>query len=552
MYICPLSFPDFSVSGLTFAPNVTNKKDNVTPIIACVLFFSYLCKRNLKPNTIMDKKLFTVILFALLGISASVKAATDYCLCATTTQAHENIADDQVTYTPSVALKKGKKYICFVTVKATEACKLSINPAWSASPNKNEAGESTDVQELKSISVTKEWKTVRRTFTAEYNLDEINFLFGGLNGNFYIDDIQITEDSVGVNIVQNGNFSDKSTMGWSTKTEANGTTISLVETGSTGTTSGEPWVPETWEYVQQGDPNFQIYLAFGQSNMEGNAKPEEEDMTCPERFQMLAAVDFSSPKRSKGNWYTAIPPLCRQGTGLTPCDYFGRYLVENLPDSVKIGVCNVAVGGAKIELFMEEYKDDYIAGEADWFKNYCKQYDNDPLGRLIEMGKIAQKVGTIKGILLHQGESNNGASDWCEKVSKVYNRICYNLGLNPAETPLLAGETLYADQGGGCSWHNQAALPHLKEWVPNSYVISAEGIPGNGVDAWHFSAAGYRELGKRYGEQMLEILNDQAAGITLTPALTREAEGIYNLSGQKIKEMPKHGIVIVNGKKIIK
>lgn len=31
------------------------------------------------------------------------------------------------------------------------------------------------------------------------------------------------------------------------------------------------------------DPNFHIYLCFGQSNMEGNAAIEEEDRTdCPE------------------------------------------------------------------------------------------------------------------------------------------------------------------------------------------------------------------------------------------------------------------------------
>lgn len=499
-------------------------------------------------------KRFIAIVLALLGLSLGVKADNVLCLCASTTEAHGNIEADQISYSPEVSLKKGTKYKLTMQVKSTENCTLSIRFVWNASPNKNEAGESTDVQCIKDVSVNQEWKHIRLTFTAESDFDGLDFLFGGLNGSIFFDDIKLVETAVGVNMVQNGDFADNSIEGWSTKTAANGTTFSLVP-GGYGTTEvpGEPYIPDTWEYVQQGDPNFHIYLAFGQSNMEGNAQPEAIDKRdVPERFKMLAAVNFSSPSRTKGKWYTAVPPLCRQGTGLTPCDYFGRYLVENLPEEVQVGVCNVAVGGARIELFMQEYKDDYIAGEADWFKNYCAQYDNDPLGRLIEMGKLAQQVGTIKGILLHQGESNNGASDWCEKVSKVYKRICYYLGLNPAETPLLAGETLYADQGGGCSWHNQAALPHLKEWVPNSYVISAEGIPGNGVDAWHFSAAGYRELGKRYGQQMLEILNEQAAGVEEVVMENSNHEGIYNLSGQKLTNRPQHGIFIENGKKIIK
>ena len=305
-------------------------------------------------------------------------------------------------------------------------------------------------------------------------------------------------------------------------------------------------IPDSWEYVQQGDPNFHIYLCFGQSNMEGNAAIESQDLSgISTRFQMMAAVNFGT-NRTKGNWYKAIPPLCRQNTGLTPADYFGRTLVEKLPENIKVGVINVAVGGAKIELYMDEFKDAYIAGDADWFKNICKEYDNDPLGRLIEMGKLAQKKGTIKGILLHQGESNNGESDWCEKVGKVYTRICYALGLNPAETPLLAGETLYADQGGACSWHNTAALPHLKEYVTNSYVISAKDLPGNGKDSFHFSAAGYRTLGKRYAEQMYKLLPESTGIATIqTSSSLTNSSAIYNLQGQRVTKMVKGQIYII-------
>ena len=311
-------------------------------------------------------------------------------------------------------------------------------------------------------------------------------------------------------------------------------------------------IPDSWEYVQQGDPNFHIYLCFGQSNMEGNAAIESQDLSgISTRFQMMAAVNFGT-NRTKGNWYKAIPPLCRQNTGLTPADYFGRTLVEKLPENIKVGVINVAVGGAKIELYMDEFKDAYIAGDADWFKNICKEYDNDPLGRLIEMGKLAQKKGTIKGILLHQGESNNGESDWCEKVGKGYTRFCYALGLNPAETPLLAGETLYADQGGACSWHNTAALPHLKEYVTNSYVISAKDLPGNGKDSFHFSAAGYRTLGKRYAEQMYKLLPESTGIATIqTSSSLTNSSAIYNLQGQRVTKMLKGQIYIIKGKKVI-
>ena len=42
------------------------------------------------------------------------------------------------------------------------------------------------------------------------------------------------------------------------------------------------------------DKNFHIYLAFGQSNMEGNARVESQDsIGISERFLMMSAVDLS-------------------------------------------------------------------------------------------------------------------------------------------------------------------------------------------------------------------------------------------------------------------
>ena len=53
----------------------------------------------------------------------------------------------------------------------------------------------------------------------------------------------------------------------------------------------------------------------------------------------------------------------------------------------------------------------------------AREYDNDPYGRLVEMAKKAQQQGVIRGILLHQGESNTGQQDWPLKVKKVYERL---------------------------------------------------------------------------------------------------------------------------------
>ena len=131
------------------------------------------------------------------------------------------------------------------------------------------------------------------------------------------------------------------------------------------------------------DPDFYIYLCFGQSNMEGNATPEAQDKEYVDpRFQTLACVDFKNPKRTMGEWYTAYPPIVREGTGLGMADYFGRTMVKNLPENVKVGVVDVAIGGTKLEGFMQDEVGDYIASmnpkTDDWLIGYFAAYGNDP------------------------------------------------------------------------------------------------------------------------------------------------------------------------------
>ena len=257
-------------------------------------------------------------------------------------------------------------------------------------------------------------------------------------------------------------------------------------------------------FAQKPNPKFYIYLCLGQSNMEGHAKFEPQDTIVDSRFQVLEAVDCENLKRKKGQWYTAVPPLSRCTTGLTPADYFGIEMIANLPKDVKVGVINVAVGGCKIELFDKDNYESYVSTAPNWLKNTVSQYDGNPYARLVEMAKIAQKDGIIKGILLHQGESNTNDTLWTKKVKVVYDNILKDLNLKAESTPLLAGEVVNADQGGVCASMN-TIIATLPQTIPNSYVISSVGIPDT-FDNLHFSAEGYRMLGKRYAAKMLEIM----------------------------------------------
>ena len=137
-------------------------------------------------------------------------------------------------------------------------------------------------------------------------------------------------------------------------------------------------------------------------------------------------------------------------------------------------------------------------------KNICKQYDGNPYKRLVHMAKIAQKDGVIKGILLHQGESNPNDKEWCNKVEGIYDNLIKDLDLKADEVPLLAGELKSAEEHGVCAGFNNAVLANLPKVLPNSYIISSKGCKGL-PDQFHFSTAGMRELGKRYAMQMLKL-----------------------------------------------
>ena len=261
----------------------------------------------------------------------------------------------------------------------------------------------------------------------------------------------------------------------------------------------------TIEQPQGFDPNFYIFLCFGQSNMEGNAKIEAQDRQgIDTRFRMMAAVDFKDTGRKKGEWYAAVPPLCRSWTGLTPADYFGRTLVQELPSEIKVGVINVAVGGASIDLFDEDKCEAYIAAAPDWLKGFCREYDNNPFRRLVELGRKAQQVGVIKGVLLHQGCTDNGQRDWPVRVDTVYTRLLRELGLKKADVPLLVGE-LMTKEDGGCCYHHNAIIDTIQTVIPTAHPVSSRGCPG-APDKLHFTAEGYRILGRRYAEVLLPLL----------------------------------------------
>jgi len=182
-------------------------------------------------------------------------------------------------------------------------------------------------------------------------------------------------------------------------------------------------------------------------------------------------------------------------------------MVSNLPPNIRVGIVKCSVSGTKIELWDKDGFRNYLtnlpASDA-WKIPAANVYSNNPYQYLVDLAKIAKQDGVIKGILIHQGESNFQDPEWPNKVKKIYGDLMTDLDLKPADVKLLAGEVVNADHQGEKAAFNEI-LKKLPETLPNSYTVSSAGLPCN-PDHLHFTPEGQREFGKRYAETLLTAM----------------------------------------------
>ena len=260
--------------------------------------------------------------------------------------------------------------------------------------------------------------------------------------------------------------------------------------------------------LQAQDENFWIFLCFGQSNMAGQAPIEAQDLQVSDRYLSMATTDGAD--RKLGQWRKAVPPLCRADAHLGPADWFGRTLLDVVPDGVRIGIVSVAVEGCPITFFDKDKNAALIAKEErDWMNGILNQYGRNPYERLLSMAKTAAKDGVIKGILLHQGETDAYNDQWRKTLRKIYRDLQQELRFDSTAVPLLVGEVVRGEYGGICG-HANPTINDIQNHYPNTYVVSSEGcLPSD--DNLHFSSEGYRMLGRHYALRYLEATNPQLA-----------------------------------------
>ncbi len=233
------------------------------------------------------------------------------------------------------------------------------------------------------------------------------------------------------------------------------------------------------------EKKFHCFLLLGQSNMAGYAKTQAADKVEDPRVLVLGYDNNAALGRVTDQWDVACPPLHPAWLdAIGPGDWFGKTMIQKVPEGDTIGLIPCAISGEKIETFMKSGGTKY-----NWIVNRAKL--------------AQQKGGVIDGIIFHQGESNSGDSTWPGKVKTLVDDLRKDLNLG--NVPFIAGELLYS---GGCAGHN-TLVNKLPSLITNCSVVSADGLVVDSSDTQyrlHFSHDSSVTLGKRYAEKMTQML----------------------------------------------
>lgn len=253
--------------------------------------------------------------------------------------------------------------------------------------------------------------------------------------------------------------------------------------------------------VQAQDANFWVYLAIGQENMVGKALITQRDSVVSDNFFYLSTLNDIDGRRI-GQWRKALPPIVRANAGIGLLDSFGKTLMENTKGK-RIGIVSVAIDGCPITAFDKtEYKAYVESVKDENVKTQIQQYGNNPYQRLVDMGKVAQKQGVIKGILLQQGETDANSVQWLGKVRKIYYDLVTDLKLDSTKVPLIVGEVGRTEYEGKYAKANET-INKIHSKLQYAFVVPAANCPLS-ADKHHFSYEGYATLGRKFAIKTLQ------------------------------------------------
>jgi hypothetical protein len=228
-------------------------------------------------------------------------------------------------------------------------------------------------------------------------------------------------------------------------------------------------------------PEMDIFLAFGQSNMAGRAPIEPSIAGTLENVKLLAVGD---------NWVDAANPMNRYSTIITstsnervgPSYSFAKAMARHT--GRVIGMVVNARGGTAIQ--------EFIPGGLYYDANIARIQQAKPFG-------------TIKGIIWHQGESNNGDDLYLYRLDTLVTTYREAIG---EKVFFVAGELGGWNSDGGSTPKYRRfneRIPGMLTVVDHADYVLNTGLTHIG-DYTHFNLPSQILLGQRYAQKMLDVL----------------------------------------------
>lgn len=228
-----------------------------------------------------------------------------------------------------------------------------------------------------------------------------------------------------------------------------------------------------------GQHGYDVFLLIGQSNMAGRGKMiAGDELPFSDQVFLLDDVGEAVPASNPLNKYSSIrKDLSEQG--INPGFSFSKRIAAETGRKILL-VVN-ARGGSHIN---------------EWATD--KSYYQEAVRRT----RQALKLGTLVGILWHQGEAGSSSPEgYLDKLKPIVEGL--RTDLSAPNVPFVAGEI--------ASWHENASkfnpvIQGIAKVIPNTdYVSSAGCTPLIDTSDPHFSRDGQILLGDRYAEKILKM-----------------------------------------------
>lgn len=222
---------------------------------------------------------------------------------------------------------------------------------------------------------------------------------------------------------------------------------------------------------------LEVYLLIGQSNMAGRGTVDEQSKITSDAILMMDKTN---------NWVLAKDPMHfdKPSAGVGPGISFAQTMLQDKKNT-QIGLIPCAWGGSPIRVWQPG----------------AKYFDNFPYDEAVQRAKIAMQKGVLKGVLWHQGESDNDpkkAEAYLDKLKILVGNL--RKDLNAPNLPFVVGEIGYFNKE---NFINEK-INKLPDELENTAVVSAKDLTDRG-DHLHFDTASARELGKRYAVAMKKL-----------------------------------------------